>query len=903
MASESSSAPDAATAAAAAAATPPTPDPLGRIAYLEGKIVEIEAHCQAMTAWVNGDYRTSKTAVDDQVDRLAVRGQELYDGLGEVRAGLNTVQQAFTVMQAQHNALHNQVGGWSSRPEQADPRKSLVDPKFLVPEKYGKDNREWHAWARKVKRHVNIRNPALRQAMDKVERLKVEVRADDLTGYGLTSDEDLCLGQFLSWALEGEAWEIYDGCESASNLEAWRRLSQRYAPVGPATQLTDTRRLIHPPRVSKLCEVMRGIQTWENLCSLHRERHGEEPLSESMKKVALLEMVPKDLSSELEAQLHLFPSYHDLRTRIEEITVLRASLDGFRPARGDDGRYAAHNFEPADFQGDIVDDNGDLLRLERGSDGRFRVMKSGKGSGKGGKRPNKDPRSGKCFRCDGDGHRAAECSATHNVDGTALPPKKPPGAKGRGRNLQNCETEENPATAASPGEFGSLDLCLLDIEPKPDPMQQHDPWSRKTPIQLTNRFQAFALDDSEEEGGEEDDKDEHDDDDDSIHDRTCQHCTRMGATKGLNNPVIEPLATPSLSPYLPLRRADPALPLVPDYIPSKVPTAIYITTGQNGRRKSDHLPLRTAPLTCVTAPIASPMHIPMPVAPMPTTPPGILTPKETSADDSHLPCVTESPSPLEIPMPQMFRTTEEEGQKDDPLLDLGTIGCSTTCSSSDDGSVLALPEEPRWRSRITGWKSHCRDLLSRRRGRRPSDPQPDDAPVLLGFDHDREKRDADADGYDEAEPWTVDSGASVSCANPKHFPDTTLVQSPGSLAGLAFNGPGSKERIPNLGQLDACRTLPNGQRGMVRFQAADIRKPLLAVSGTAAKGNMTIFDKEEFGGGCIIPANSPELAEIRRLIQKAQNRIKLELTGGTYRMRNWKVKSDGRNPGFTRRGA
>ena len=87
--------------------------------------------------------------------------------------------------------------------------------------------------------------------------------------------DDMDLGEFLSWALEGDAWKIYDGCDDLSSLEAWRRIAQRHAPMGPAYQLTDTRKLMHPTRATKLDEVMRCMSRHAP-AEAAREQHAAE---------------------------------------------------------------------------------------------------------------------------------------------------------------------------------------------------------------------------------------------------------------------------------------------------------------------------------------------------------------------------------------------------------------------------------------------------------------------------------------------------------------------------------------------------------------------------------------------------------------------------------------------------
>ena len=141
---------------------------------------------------------------------------------------------------------------------------------------------------------------------------------------------------------------------------------------------------------------------------------------------------------------------------------------------------------------------------------------------------------------------------------------------------------------------------------------------------------------------------------------------------------------------------------------------------------------------------------------------------------------------------------------------------------------------------------------------------------------------------------TVDSGAGAPVCHPKHFPASTVVDSPGSLAGQNFAGPGG-ELIPNQGQLKADTILENGLAGKFTFQAADIRSPLLAVSSVNDKGNLVLFDP---AGSFIIPAHNQELiAEMRKLVKRMTGKVDLHRKNGVYRMTAWRQKS-----GFTRQG-
>ena len=105
-------------------------------------------------------------------------------------------------------------------------------------------------------------------------------------------------------------------------------------------------------------------------------------------------------------------------------------------------------------------------------------------------------------------------------------------------------------------------------------------------------------------------------------------------------------------------------------------------------------------------------------------------------------------------------------------------------------------------------------------------------------------------------------------------------------------------RIKNEGQMTVKRLMPNGVLSATKFQAASIRKPLLAVSGLNDKGNPVWFDHDQTGGSFIIPGDAPELAQIRALIQRIKQRVRLDRKGGVFQLRNWAARAGSK--GFPR---
>ena len=75
-------------------------------------------------------------------------------------------------------------------------------------------------------------------------------------------------------------------------------------------------------------------------------------------------------------------------------------------------------------------------------------------------------------------------------------------------------------------------------------------------------------------------------------------------------------------------------------------------------------------------------------------------------------------------------------------------------------------------------------------------------------------------------------------------------------------------------------TLEGGREGRFTFQAAPVRKPLLAVSSVNGKGNMVIFDGEN---SYMIPGrNSPIVVKIRQLDQDGPGKKRLCRNNGVY---------------------
>ena len=67
----------------------------------------------------------------------------------------------------------------------------------------------WRKWSKKARRYISRTFKEVAAAIVKSE--KSEIAITDLAGVGMTIDQDVELGLFLDWALDGEAWDLFDG--------------------------------------------------------------------------------------------------------------------------------------------------------------------------------------------------------------------------------------------------------------------------------------------------------------------------------------------------------------------------------------------------------------------------------------------------------------------------------------------------------------------------------------------------------------------------------------------------------------------------------------------------------------------------------------------------------------------
>ena len=88
-----------------------------------------------------------------------------------------------------------------------------------------------------------------------------------------------------------------------------------------------------------------------------------------------------------------------------------------------------------------------------------------------------------------------------------------------------------------------------------------------------------------------------------------------------------------------------------------------------------------------------------------------------------------------------------------------------------------------------------------------------------------------------------------------------------------------------MGEMKFDMVVESGDTGALTMQAAEVRKPLLAVSSLNKKGNPVWFDGEQ---SYVIPSTARNLAMVRKLLKEMDNKIPLHLENGVFVMKAWK---------------
>ena len=274
--------------------------------------------------------------------------EQAHQRLGIAEGVIHELQEQLQRVSAGHQAMHQELNALRSQAD-TSPRVRLVEPKTLMPDRFGKKNGpSWRTWSYLARDFVGVVHATLKQAMTAAENQKQPISVSHLQhDFNVTNEMDQELQHFLISRTEGEALEIVREAEREPGSEQWRRLAALYDPLPAGRSLDDCRQILSPPKAAKI-------------------NHRPE--------------------KQFTAQQHLFPDYAQMKAHM--VTVINSRTRGLAPMMmgkllSDEDNYLHDGNDES-----VESEDGELYRLEI-RNGKKVFTKSrhepskGKGRGKG----------------------------------------------------------------------------------------------------------------------------------------------------------------------------------------------------------------------------------------------------------------------------------------------------------------------------------------------------------------------------------------------------------------------------------------------------------------------------------------------------------------------------------------
>ena len=381
--------------------------------------------------------------------------EQAHQRLGIAEGVIHELQEQLQRVSAGHQAMHQELSNLRGQVESRS-RIRLVEPKTLMPDRFGKKNGpSWRTWSYLARDFVGMVHGVLKQAMKTAENRKIPIAVTNLQhDFGVTNEMDQEPQHFLISRTEGEALQTVRGAEREPGLEQWRRLAALYDPLAAGRSLDDSRQILSPPKVVKIEDLSHTIQAWENLEQRHRERTRDQ-LPKDMRLAILLSMCPTDLEKELTSQQHLFPDYAQMKAHI--VTVNNSRTRGLAPMMmgnlsDDDSSHVASSHASDES---VEGEDGELYRFEIRNGKKIftkSIYSSSKGHTKGGGKGKTDR---ECYRCGRVCHIRTEGRAKSHINGGSLT------SAPKGKGVASCEDEETETSQNVP--LGTIDLASFEV--------------------------------------------------------------------------------------------------------------------------------------------------------------------------------------------------------------------------------------------------------------------------------------------------------------------------------------------------------------------------------------------------------------------------------------------------------
>ena len=249
-------------------------------------------------------------------------------------------------------------------------------------------------------------------------------------------------------------------------LELWRLLIREHeAPEQPVVQREFQKRWAYPKRCKDAAELRRRLPQWEVWGRELEVMKGRE-LEEDFRVCSLDQLLPEDFRRALDDKLEL-QSYSERLLFVKR----RLGLEKHRALAQETNADAPVSMEVGALESEPLPVDPDHSQLEAAFALLQRAFRPGKGRGKGGKPSvsdlpasagdpkgkgkGKGPFTGRCWKCDQPGHRAADCPTNRG--------------KGLMQNLDESRpTQGPPVSNREPGLDDGWDFAmgLREVAPK-----------------------------------------------------------------------------------------------------------------------------------------------------------------------------------------------------------------------------------------------------------------------------------------------------------------------------------------------------------------------------------------------------------------------------------------------------
>ena len=176
-----------------------------------------------------------------------------------------------------------------------DQHIKLIDLKTMAPKSFaGKPEEPFKAWAKIVRSYCNASRPGFRKFLKWIEGQNDRVNPEDLGGFDwrYKNVANEVLYDFLVLHTTEDAQTLVE-LQDENGLEAWRKLVQRFDPVGESYILDQMTNLMDVSRCSNLVELSSAINRWEKAHSTYQAKSGGKCVPEDWKVPILFKMIPK----------------------------------------------------------------------------------------------------------------------------------------------------------------------------------------------------------------------------------------------------------------------------------------------------------------------------------------------------------------------------------------------------------------------------------------------------------------------------------------------------------------------------------------------------------------------------------------------------------------------------------